>query len=52
VGGSGSGRGGRGRECERRLCRTYGVAVMTGTVGERLAVYRIPWHTIDAILPM
>ena len=30
---------------------TYGVAVMTGTVGERLAVYRIPWHTIDAILP-
>ena len=29
----------------------YGVAVMTGTVGERLAVYRIPWHTIDAILP-
>ena len=31
---------------------TYGVVVMTGTVGERLAVYRIPWHTIDAILPM
>ena len=31
---------------------TYGVILMTGTVGERLAVYRIPWHTIDAILPM
>jgi hypothetical protein len=30
---------------------SFGVALMTGTVGERLAVYRIPWRTIDAVLP-
>jgi len=30
---------------------TYGVAVQTGTVSERNAVYRIPWSTIDQVVP-
>jgi hypothetical protein len=30
---------------------SFGVALMTGTVGERLAVYRVPWRTIDRVLP-
>jgi hypothetical protein len=30
---------------------SFGVALMTGTIGERLAVYRIPWRTIDRLVP-
>ena len=30
---------------------SFGVAVQTGTVSEHAAVYRIPWRTIDTVLP-
>lgn len=30
---------------------SYGIAVQTGTVSDHSAVYRIPWRTIDAVLP-
>jgi len=30
---------------------SFGIAVLNGTVSERSAVYRIPWRTIDRVLP-
>jgi hypothetical protein len=30
---------------------SFGVAVQTGAVSERNAVYRIPWRTVDRVLP-
>ena len=30
---------------------SLGVAVLTGTVSSHSAVYRVPWRTIDAVLP-